>query len=591
MVIGAPKDISDCRRFFLEPRSVKQRMYEALRAYFVERRPSQQVARDFGYTVGSFQVLCHHFRRESDPVFFVDPQHGPTTQPKKSAARELIIRLRKQNYSVYEISEALKERQIPLSPTAVREVLKEEGFAALPRRRDDERPKQDARPTIEPIANVANFNSQPRQFTTVCGGLFLFVPDLISLGLDQLAADLPGSKMIPAAHALRCCLALKLWTIERKSHAMALVADPGLALFPGLNAFPKKSYLSEYSSRITPSQTAKLLGAWHDHAQNPRNPLFVNHNQSLNLDFHSVPFYGEDPMIERHYVSARSRRQPSILVFLAQDPEAGAFCYSNADLRKGEEAEEIFRFLSFWKNAHGTHPQEVVFDSRLTTYANLARLNGMGISFITLRRRSSALLREIANLPGSAWRVVELDVPTRKYRTPRVFEQTVVLEGCKFRQLFIKDLGHDEPTILLANGKRTVKQLIQRYAQRMLIENALSDAVRFFHMDALSSAVGMKVDFDMALLVIASGLYRLLARRMRGYSDAQARQIFRDLVDMPAQVTITDKEIEVSFLRRAHLPIILASGLTDTPVPVPWWNGLPLRLTTYRGPGIKPARA
>jgi transposase len=164
MVIGAPKDISDCRRFFLEPRSVKQRMYEALRAYFVERRPSQQVARDFGYTVGSFQVLCHHFRRESDPVFFVDPQHGPTTQPKKSAARELIIRLRKQNYSVYEISEALKERQIPLSPTAVREVLKEEGFAALPRRRDDERPKQDARPTIEPIANVANFNSQPRQF-------------------------------------------------------------------------------------------------------------------------------------------------------------------------------------------------------------------------------------------------------------------------------------------------------------------------------------------------------------------------------------------------------------------------------------------
>lgn len=566
-------------------------MYEALRAYFVEGRPSQQVARDFGYSKGSFQVLCHHFRRDPDPVFFVSPQHGPTTQPKKSAARELIIGLRKQNYSVYEISEILKERQIALSPTAVREVLREEGFAALPRRRDDERPKRDARPTIEPIANVADFHLQPRQFTTACGGLFLFVPDLISLGLDQLpqAAHLPGSKMIPAAHALRSCLALKLWAIERKSHAMALVADPGLALFPGLNAFPKKSYLSEYSSRIIPSQTAKLLGAWHDRAQNPGNLLFGN--QSLNLDFHSVPFYGEDPIIEPHYVSARSRRQPSILVFLAQDPEAGAFCYSNADLRKGEEAEEIFRFLAFWKKAHGAHPQEVVFDSRLTTYANLARLHGMGISFITLRRRSPALLREIANLPGSAWRVVELDVPTRKYRTPRVFEQAVVLEGCKFRQLFIKDLGHDQPTILLANGKRTVKQLIQRYAQRMLIENALSDAVRFFHMDALSSSVGMKVDFDMALLVIASGLYRLLARRMRGYSDAQARQIFRDLIDMPAQVNITDKEVEVSFLRRAHLPIILASGLTDKLVPVPWWNGLPLRLTTYRGPGVEPARA
>ena len=122
--------------------------------------------------------------------------------------------------------------------------------------------------------------------------------------------------------------------------------------------------------------------------------------------------------------------------------------------------------------------------------------------------------------------------------------------------------------------------MITRYAQRMLIENALSDAVRFFHMDALSSSVGLKVDFDMALLVIASGLYRLLAKRMRGYSDAQARQIFRDLIDMPADVTIGDNAIDVRFHRRTHLPIILASGLMNRPVSVPWLNGLPLRLTT-----------
>jgi len=117
----------------------------------------------------------------------------------------------------------------------------------------------------------------------------------------------------------------------------------------------------------------------------------------------------------------------------------------------------------------------------------------------------------------------------------------------------------------------------------MLIENALADAVRFFHMDALSSAVGLKVDFDMALLVLASGLYRLLAQRMRGYSEAQARQIFRDLVDMPADITIAAQHVEVSFHRRSHLPIVLASGLLDRPVPIPWWNGLPLRLTTYFG--------
>jgi len=224
-------------------------------------------------------------------------------------------------------------------------------------------------------------------------------------------------------------------------------------------------------------------------------------------------------------------------------------------------------------------------DSKLTTYHGLARLDELSIPFITLRRRSPTLLKEIVLLPRSAWRTVELDVPTRKYRTPRYYEQPVTLAGRRFRQLYLLDLRHEEPTILLTNDHRSSpKALITRYAQRMLIENALSDAVRFFHMDALSSAVGLKVDFDMTLLVVASGLYRLLAGRMRGYGDAQARQIFRDLVAMPATVTVTEHEVEVSFHRRSHLPIILASGLMDHPVAVPWWSGRRLRLTTYNGP-------
>jgi transposase len=573
----APKDLSDCQNFFLAPASAKQRQYEALRAYFVEGRPSREVARAFGYSAGSFQVLCHHFRREPDPVFFVSPQRGPREQPKKSAARELIIELRKRNYSVYEISESLEEQQLSLSPTAVREVLKAEGFAPLPRRRDEERPER-VHVTIEPVADVRQFSLAPRQFQTRCGGLFLFVPYLLRLSLDTLAksARLSGSKMIPAAHALRSCLALKLWSIERKSHVMSLVADEGLALFAGLNAFPKKSYLSEYSSRITHPQTTALLGAYQ--RQIAGDELLPGH--SFNLDFHSVPYHGEHPVIEQHYVSMRSRSQKSILTFLAQDADGHAFCYANADLRKGEEAEEIFRFISFWEKVHGVRPRHLVFDSRLTTFANLARLEQLGITFMTLRRRSAALLKEIALLPRSAWRTVELDVPARKFRTPRVFEQTIRLAGQSFRQLFIQDLGHDEPTLLLTNDRRTSPaKLITRYAQRMLIENALSDAVRFFHMDALSSAVGLKVDFDMSLLVIASGLYRLLARTMRGYADAQARLIFRDLIDMPASVEVSTSAVHVHFHRRAHLPIVSASGLLNTPVKVPWWNNLPLRLT------------
>jgi transposase len=583
---GTPNALSNIRRFFLEPQTAKQRQYEALRAYFIEGLPSKKVAQAFGYSVSAFHVLCHHFRRDPDRVFFVTPRRGPRSQPKKSAARDMIVQLRKSNYSVYEISETLKEQKQPLSPTAVREVLKAEGFAALPRRLDEERPNR-PRPTVEPVADVRDFSLVPRRFTTACGGLFLFLPDLVRLDIDGLAKEtgLPGSKMIPPGHALRASLALKLWSIERKSHVMALVADEGFGLFAGLNVLPKKSFLSEYSCRIDHAKTMRLLASWHAHVAG--DPIFPGN--SFNLDFHSVPYYGEHPNVEKHYVSMRSRRQPSILVFLAQDAETHAFCYSNADLRKGDEPEEVFRFINFWKQTHGKLPPHLVFDSKLTTYAGLARIDEMQIAFITLRRRAPNLLKEIVLLPRSAWRTVELDVPTRMYRTPRYYEQTVTLAGRQFRQMFIQDLGHEEPTILLTNQRQaSPKALITRYAQRMLIENALSDAVRFFHMNSLSSAVGLKVDFDMTLLVVASGLYRILAERMRGYRDAQARQIFRDIVAMPATITVTEKEVEVSFHRRSHLPIILASGMTEKPVAVPWWNEHKLRLTTYNGPAESP---
>jgi hypothetical protein len=577
MPIGAPKSITTCKRFFTDPASPRQRQYEAFRAFFVEGRPSAEVARAFGYTPGSFQVMCHHFRRERDPVFFVSPRPGPRTQPKKSAARDRAVELRKRNLSVYEISETLKQEHIALSPTAVRELLKAEGFSALPRRLDEERPDR-PRPTIEAIADVRSLSLAPRRFTTQHGGLFLFLPELIRFGIDKLAASIgmPGSKMIPAGCALRSMLALKLTAIDRSSHIMPQVTDEGLALFAGLNVIPKKSFLSEYSSRVGHAKTTRLLAAVSDHVLG--DDAFPG--RSFNLDFHSIPYYGEDSAVENHYVSMRSRRQKSILTFLAQDADGDAFCYANADLRKGEENDEIFRFIDFWKKTHGVLPRHLVFDSKLTTYKNLVRLDDMGITFITLRRRSPSLRKEIALLPRSAWRTVELDVPTRKYKTPRVFDQTVTLEKRAFRQLFIEDLGHEDATLLLTNDRNiSVKKLITRYAQRMLIENALSDAVRFFHMDALSSTVGLKVDFDMALLVLASTLYRRLARTMRGYADAQARKLHTDLLDMPATIEITETGVAVQFHRRAHLPIVISSGLLDQPVAVPWWNNLPLRLS------------
>ena len=588
MTLGAPKELSQLRRFFLQPRLPKHRQYEALRAFLVEGRPASEVARAFGYSLNSFHVLCHHFRRQPNPVFFVAPRvtapsPNPRNRPPVTSSFNCANRtIRSMKSAKPSRSATVRSARPPCGRSSAPKALRPCPGAWM------RNGPALAGPTVEPVADVREFSLTPRKFSTACGGLFLFVADLVRLGTQKLAgaAGLPGSKMIPAEHALRACLALKLWSIERKHHVMALVADEGLALFAGLNAFPKKSYLSEYSSRIEHRKTTRLLAAWHEQIQGGE----LLPAESFNLDFHSVPYYGEHPAVERHYVSMRSRRQPSVLVFLAQDAGSHVFCYSNADLRKGEEAEEVFQFVAFWKRTHrGQLPRHLVFDSKLTTQQGLARLDRMNIPFITLRRRSRKLLEQVYGLPLSAWRTIELDVPTRKYRTPRVFEQTVALAGRRFRQMFLQDLGHDEPTILLTNQRHaTAKALVTRYAQRMLIENALSDAVRFFHIDALSSAVGLKVDFDMALLVLASGLYRGLARRMRGYGDAQARQIFRDLIDMPADVEVSEKEVTVRFHRRAHLPIILASDLVEKPVPVPWWNGLPLRLTTYNGPPNSP---
>ncbi len=219
-------------------------------------------------------------------------------------------------------------------------------------------------------------------------------------------------------------------------------------------------------------------------------------------------------MIEKHYVSKRSRRQKGMLAFVAQDADTRVFCYANAELRKDQQNDEILRFVEFWKQRTGRLPEELIFDSKLTTYANLGELNRMGIHFITLRRRAQKLLAEIARTPLSAWRRIEMENVSRAYRTPRVLDRRITLNDYEgpLRQLTITDLGHEEPTLLLTNQlTRSAPHLIRRYAQRMVIENSIEDGIDFFHMDALSSAVAMKVNCDLQLTLMASSLYRLLA--------------------------------------------------------------------------------
>jgi hypothetical protein len=514
-----------------------------------------------------------------DREFFRDIAHGPQTTPKKDAVRERVVQLRKQNLSVYDIRDELEHvGKHTLSVTAIREVLREEGFARLPRRGDDERP-QKARPLPDAISDVRAFAFPEDPFTTHAGGLFILLPILARLGLDDLVRKcrFPGTKMIPATHAVRSALLLKLLGKTRRTHVMDLVFDQGVALAAGLNAIPKATYMSQYSSRLGRKAIAALLGAWVERLGDEK----VLGGESFNLDFHSISYFGEDPFVEKHYVPRRSQRRKAVLTFFAQDADAQVFCYSNADLRKGEEPREVLRFVEFWEQRYGERPKHLVFDSKLTTYANLSKLNALDITFITLRRRSRALQDEMAALPSAAWRTVNLDIPHRKFRTPRVVDQRIRLNGYDgvLRQLFIRDLGHEEPTIILSNDlNSTQKALITRYARRMLIENGLADSVDFFHLDALSSAVALNVDFDVLLSVIASGIYRILARSLRGYEAARARQVFRRFLDTTARVVVDRREVLVLLPRRAHNPIMIDAGLIGSATSIPWWGGRRLRL-------------
>jgi hypothetical protein len=573
------KKLTYLSRVFLEPSSATHRQYEALRAYFVDGIPSAEAARRFGYTEGSFRVLCHQFRQDPNRSFFVPSLKGPQSAPKTDRLRDQIIALRKQNLSIYDINQVLRDDGHKLSPAAVSMILKEEGFARLPRRGDDERPPG-IRPEIAPVADVRHLDLTPRQFKTKFGGLFLFLPYLNEIGLDEVLdkAAFPGSKMIPAAHAVRSLLALKLFGNARHSHVMSEVFDDGLALFSGLNRTPKRSFLTEYSCRIDPSCYPKLMRFWFDAA----GKIGLKRGHSFDLDFHTIPFHGEDALVEKHYVSKRSRRQKGMLAFLAQDADRRVFCYANAQLRKSEQVDEILQFVSFWEKRTGSLPEELIFDSKLTTYANLNLLNQMGIRFITLRRRSRKLLQEIQGQPVSAWRRVELENILRAYRTPRILDRKITLSEYDgpIRQLTITDLGHEEPTLLLTNQLTTSPaKLIGRYAQRMIIENSIEDGIDFFHMDALSSAVAMKVNCDVQLTLMASSLYRLLGQRVgNGYETAKSRHIFRDLVNGAAHVTIERDSIIVRLHRRAHNPLLIAADFGLTDVPIPWLGGKRLRI-------------
>jgi hypothetical protein len=317
-----------------------------------------------GYTPGSFRVLCHQFRQHPQRSFFIQPRKGPHHAPKRDPVRDHVIALRKQHCSIDAISEALKAEGHRLSPVTLSRLLKEEGFARVPRRDDDERPDT-PRPTAAAVADVRRLDLRPRPLRTTCGGLLLFIPSLAAIPVDQLLdeAGLPGAKNIPAAHAMRALFALQLFGNARHSHGMSAVFAEGLALFAGLNVMPKRAFLTAYSCRIDPSCAPVLRRLWHDAA----STLGWPHGVSFDLDFHTMPFHGEDALVQKHDVSKRSRRHKGLRAFLAHDADTRVFCSANGQLQKADQHDEILQCVASGEQRTGQVPHERMFAAKLTT--------------------------------------------------------------------------------------------------------------------------------------------------------------------------------------------------------------------------------
>src|SRR5262249_27014809 len=208
--------------------------------------------------------------------------------------------------------------------------------------------------------------------------------------------------------------------------------------------------------------------------------------------------WGDDPVLEKHYVPRRSQRTRSVLTFFAEDATTHTLLYANADLTKASQNNEVIAFCDHWRTVTGRDPALLVFDSKLTTQHHLATLDQRGVRWLTLRARNPNLTATLAALPAKAWTRITLDRATAPSRTVRIVEDPAVRLSTypgTVRQLAITGLGHDDPTILITNDRdRTPKALIERYAKRMDIEQRLAEAIRSFGLDALAAAVPLNID-------------------------------------------------------------------------------------------------
>jgi transposase len=571
--------------FFRKPKHPLQRRYEALRAYLLEGLSAAEAARRFGYTVGSLRVLAARLHEETPETYFRDILHGPKERPARGTLREAVLPLRRQGLSILEISERLRAERGMGSPHTVWLILREAGIERLPRRTREERvragtklplPVADVRQCPLPVGETLPSHAPPA---------FLSASFLAEFDIDRVAraARYRSTRMIPAPAALRALLLLKLLFRDRKNHVMDIAEDRALAWFVGLNAVPKVTMLSAYSYWCGPRPHRSLLQALVRHRDREKGYPSL----SFNLDFHTIRHYGDPGVsrLEKNSVPRRSQSVPSVLVAYAQEEGSQELVYARANLLKREKADEVVRFLEFWEGSTGKTPEELVFDSKMTTEAGLAQLVEKRVTFLTLRDRRPDEVKRVLALPDSSWKTVELDLPHREYRHPRVWEETVKLAGVprRLRQIVARDMGKELPMFLLTNDrKRAAATLLSRYPLRTHIENSIQEQVGMFHVDALASSVRLKVEMDVVLDVLASAAYHWMAHQLRGFEKAEAITIWERFLNRGGHVRLEKDEIVLEVEPFSRAPVLLESPLLRPSTPIPWLGDRRVRVELRR---------
>jgi len=556
--------------FFLHPSESWQRRYEALRASFVDRLPADVVAERFGFTTSYVYLLRHQFRKGL-VTFGEPPPPGKIVRRRVTRAiREKIREGRERRLSAGDIAEWLDTDGIELSVRTVERVLREEGFPKLPRRtqlkvgvtRQGALVPQKAR-CLEPGEAAGK--------TIACdhAGVFLFLPWIERLGLPDLVAKagLPGSKAIPALSYFLSFLGLKLLGNERLSHVGDHSFDEGMGLWAGLNVLPKCTAMSTYSYSLDQRRLDGFREAFFKACRKPR----LYDEQVINLDFHTIPHYGDESVLETHWAGAKGKALKSALTLFAQDAASKLVLYADADLMRSEADDAVLDFVAFYKKVRRSLPGTLVFDSRFTSYENLAELDRLHCRFITLRRRGAKLLEDAAAITD--WQRIHIPHAKRKFPNPFVHESQVALKHFPrlIRQVILKGTGREKPTFLITNDdERPVELLVGDYSRRWRVENYIAEAVKFFHLNALSSPILVKVHLDVVLTVVADTLYYLLAQKLRGFEECDAPRIFRHFIKGKGTVSITATEIIVTYPRRAHNPLLRNVPWHRLPQHVPW---------------------